>query len=337
MGHVYKRGNVWWLKYSLNGKTIRESSGSPRKAVADRLLKINMGEIAQGKLPSSMFEKVTFAELAEDLLTDYQLNGKKSADRVEQCIRLHLRPFFGNMRAPEITSSKIREYTVSRVSTGAKNATVNRELAYLKRMLNLGAQQIPPKVDRVPKFQMLKENNVRKGFFEKEQFEKLLLALPEYLQGLVEFAYRTGWRKGEILNLTWDRVDRKNSVVRLETGETKSGQARTLYLDDELKRVIQRQHRSRQLGCQYVFHRNGSRIKDFRWSWEKACEAAGVPGRLFHDLRRTAVRNMIRAGVPERVAMMISGHKTREVFDRYNIVSEEDLKMAAELYEAYLK
>ena len=98
---------------------MRESSGSTRKAVAERLLKIKMGEIAQGKLPSSMFEKVTFGELAEDILTDYQLNGKKSADRVEQCIRLHLRPFFGNMRAPEITSSRIKEYTLLRVSTGA--------------------------------------------------------------------------------------------------------------------------------------------------------------------------------------------------------------------------
>jgi integrase len=117
--------------------------------------------------------------------------------------------------------------------------------------------------------------------------------------------------------------------VRIEPGETKNREGRTIYLEPELLEMMKDLHRKRRLDCPYVFHFRGRKIRDFRVVWRKACGKAGVPGMVFHDFRRTAVRNMIRAGIPERVAMTISGHKTREVFDRYNIVSQEDLKEAA--------
>jgi integrase len=280
-------------------------------------------------------------------------------DRAERSIK-NLKAVFAGVRVVQITTSTINDYIVKRLDEGVKHATINRELAALKRMLNLGAHQTPPKVDRVPYIPKLRENNVRKGFFEHVQFLVFRRHLPEYLKGLVTFAYKTGWRFSEIVELTWNRVDLQNGIVRLEAGETKNDEGRTIYLDDELKVIFSHQWENRKSSgklCPWVFpNKEGTgRIHDFRDCWNAACRAAKLgygyklssdyveswkdrlpPGPLFHDLRRTAVRNMVRAGVAERVAMEISGHKTRSVFDRYNIVNETDLKQAAEQQEKYL-
>ena len=151
-----------------------------------------------------------------------------------------------------------------------------------------------------------------------------------------------GWRRSEITNLTWKNVDRKHGIVRLEAGETKNGEARTVFLDDELQEAFNQQWQSRKARntlSPYVFpnHKGNGKIKDFRFAWFSACKKAGVGRMLFHDFRRTAIRNMVRSGTPERVAMMISGHKTRSVFDRYNIVNDTDLKAAAKRQAIYLK
>jgi integrase len=167
-------------------------------------------------------------------------------------------------------------------------------------------------------------------------------ALPSYLKGFVTFAYKVGWRVSEIQGLTWSQVDLNHGIVRLEVGETKNAEGRTVYLDDELRQLFEAQYEARKRQKKlvpYVFpNKEGDgKIGDFRGAWKAACKKAGIGKRIFHDFRRTAVRNMIRAGIPERVAMMISGHKTRSVFDRYNIVSDSDLQMAAKLQEEYLK
>ncbi|MGD8992042.1 MAG: site-specific integrase [Desulfobacterales bacterium] len=189
---------------------------------------------------------------------------------------------------------------------------------------------------------MLKEDNVRKGFFEHDEFFALRDALPSYLKGFITFAYKVGWRASEIRGLTWSQVDLNQGIVRLEVGETKNTEGRTVYLDDELKQIFEQQYETRKRQKKlipYVFpNKEGDgKIGDFRGAWNSACKKAGIGKKLFHDFRRTAVRNMIRSGIPERVAMMISGHKIRSVFDRYNIVSDSDLKMAARLQEKYLK
>ncbi|MFC1878216.1 tyrosine-type recombinase/integrase, partial [Thermodesulfobacteriota bacterium] len=346
MGMIYKRGNVWWIKYYRNGKSYRESSTSTKKMVAKKLLDRREGDIAQGKLPGVHFEKITYDQLAESFIRDYRINQKKSLVRAERSVN-HLNQFFEGIIAPAITTPVIDKYIEMRMGAGAANATINRELSALKRMLNLGAEQTPPLVDKgqTPKIKMLDENNVRKGFFEHDQFLAVRSELPEYLRNFVTIAYKEGWRLDEIETLTWDQVDRKLGIIRLEPGETKNDDARVSYLDDEEKEMIEEQWALRKKALNirevllpWVFlNRYGTdRIKQFHKSWKKACNNAGVPGKIFHDFRRSAIRNMVRAGVSENVAMKISGHKTRSVFERYNIVNDADLINAVKKRANYL-
>lgn len=341
MGSIYRRGEVFWIKYYRNGKPHRESARTDKESEAKKLLRRREGEIAQGKIPGIYFDRIRFDELAEDFLADYRINGKKSLIRAERSVN-HLKRTFEGCRVTDITTPRIKNYIQKRIDEGMENGTINRELAALKRILNLGAEQTPPKVDRIPHIPMLQENNVRKGFFEHGDFLALREALPDYLKGLATFAYKTGWRVSEIENLTWSQVDLANGVVRLEVGETKNSEGRTVYLDDELNEIFQRQwdiRRSLKKVLPWVFTNKAGtdRVKDFRKSWDNACNDAEIGKRLFHDFRRTAVRNMVRAGIPERVAMMVSGHRTRSIFERYNIVSDTDLKLAAQKQEAYLQ
>ncbi|HUV59176.1 MAG TPA: site-specific integrase [Desulfatiglandales bacterium] len=341
MGTIYKRSQTYWLKYYRNGKPYYESTKSDKETDAKKLLKKREGEISEGKLPGIYFDRVKYDELAEDLLRDYRINQKKSLIRAERSTR-HLKKYFEGFKVSQITTPHIQSYIETRQDEGAANATINRELSALKRMLNMGARQTPPKVDRVPYIPMLKENNTRKGFFEHGDYLSLKDALPDYLKGFVTFAYKTGWRVSEIEGLTWNQVDRDQGIVKLEPGETKNDEGRTVYLDEELKEVFYLQWETRKKGQKllpYVFpnHDGSDKVKRFDKAWKSACKDAEIGKRLFHDLRRTAVRNMVRAGIPERVAMMISGHKTRSVFDRYNIVNDADLREAAQRQETYLK
>ena len=303
---------------------------------------------------------MTFNQLAEDFLTDYRINVKDTLSKAERSVK-YLKEFFEGMKAPEVTTDKVKTYIEKRMEKGFSNASINRELAALKRMFHLGAQCTPPKVNLVPYIPMLKESNVRKGFFENGEYLALREALPEDLMPIITFAYHSGWRKAEILGLTWDKVDLKEGAVRLDPGETKNEEGRTLYMNEELLEEMHKLQANRHLGCPYVFHRGGKPIAGFRKAWAKACIQIGlcevlkddegkavvvkdkkgnekvvkVPTKIFHDFRRTAIRDMVRSGVSERVAMSISGHKTRNVFDRYNIVSDQDLKEAAKKKQAY--
>ena len=387
MGSIYKRGDVYWIKYYRNGKSYRESTKSDKKMVAKKLLDRKEGEIAQGKLPDVQFDKVTFDELSEEFISDYQINHKKSLTRAELSVK-HLIDIFQGVRITELTTPRIQEYVSERLKwscskcqskfhfkgerkcprcgetkleKGAANATINRELAALRRILNLGVRQTPPKVNRVPYIPMLKENNTRKGFFEHKDFLALRDALPDYMRVVVTFGYKVGWRDQEITSLTWDNVDLNNGIVTLKVGETKNDEARTVYMDDELRALFKdlwakRVKKNSPLPYVFLNKAESGPIVNIRKAWNTACRETNLgygykitqkyvetwkdklpDGPIFHDFRRTAVRNMVRSGIPERVAMMISGHKTRSVFDRYNIVSDTYLKMAALKHHAYLE
>jgi len=255
MGSIFKRGSVYWIKYYRNGKPYRESTKSSKEADAKRLLKRREGEVSLGKLPGVRFERVLFDDLSKDLVADYRINNKRTLGRAEGSVK-HLTEFFEGSRVTDITTPRIREYIESRQEEGAANATINRELAALKRMLNIGAEQTPPKVDRLPHIPMLQEDNVRKGFFEYPSFIALKAALPDFMKGLVTFGYRTGWRLSEVAGLTWSQVDLENRIIRLEVGSTKNKDGRTVYLDDELLTLFKKQWENRKQQAKltpYVF------------------------------------------------------------------------------------
>jgi integrase len=224
---------------------------------------------------------------------------------------------------------------VPEVRRGVSNAEINRELTALKRIFSLAIEN--GKLLHRPHIPMLTENNVRTGFFEADEFRAVEAHLPPELRPVVRFAYITGWRvASEILPLQWRHVDLKAGEVRLDAGTTKNREGRVFKLTTELRQLLDAQkaatdalQRAGGKVIPSVFHRQGEPIRTLTKAWRAACRAAGCPGRIPHDLRRTAVRNMVRAGVPERVAMKLTGHKTRSVFERYNIVSDGDLDAAA--------
>lgn len=377
MGMTYRRGAVWWVKYYRNGRPIRESSGSSKESDAIQLLKIREGDIAHGLPVNPKLNRIRFDEAAEDLKTEYAVNGRRSADELERRIRLHRLPHFGGRRLAAISTADVNAFILKRQkdvmivgerprpARGAKtpsasergwgpasgeksndrrerkysNGEINRELTTLKRILNLARQN--GKLMHVPYVPMLKERNVRTGFFEREQFGRILAHLPAAIRPAVQFGYITGWRiPSEVLRLQWRHVDFESRVVRLDPHTTKNDEGRTFPFTDALAQLLEAQKaehdrlKAKDVICPWVFNRSnrkvkGKRITTFLKTFRTACTKAGCPGRIPNDLRRTAVRNLVRAGVPERVAMQMTGHKTRSVFERYNIVSECDLLEAA--------
>lgn len=335
---------TWWIAYSWRGEKRRESSGSPRRGDAVRLLRQRLAEMGRGQLVGPDAEKVIFEDLTRMVLEDYQVNGRKSYKRAEDAVN-RLKDFFGEARALDVTGDRVSAYVRHRQEAKAKPATIRYELAILKRGFTLALRA--GRLTHRPYILSIEVRNTRTGFFEEPDLRAVLQRLPEDVAPLVEFLSLTGWRVGEALPLTWAQVDFRARTVRLEPGTTKNDEARTFPFGafPDLERLLQRQRerttaleRGSERIIPWVFHRAGLPIRYFKTAWKNACTAAGVPGRLVHDLRRTAVRNLERAGVPRSVAMKLTGHKTESVYRRYAIVSEADLSAGvarlASLHEA---
>jgi integrase len=308
--------------------------------VVKNLLKDREGDIVKGRSINLNFEKVTLEELSADYINYCQIHKPKELVRAKQVVQhLHSSPQFERDRlVVDITTDLVNQYIAQRQGKKAADATINRELAGLKRMLSLGVANVPAKVAIMPKIPMLKLNNARSGYFEQDEFLALRGALPDHVKTPATLGYYTGMRSGEILNLRWDQVDLKEGKLLLSSQQTKNKRPRLFYLDMELSKwlIMAKEIRDRLYPyCPWVCSRDGQRLKSFRRSWKTALKRIGLEGMLFHDFRRTVVRDMVRAGVPENDAMRISGHRTRSVFDRYNIGNEEDLKVAAMKLSVY--
>jgi integrase len=333
-GSLTLKGAVYMARLYLPSlrKYKKRSTGTADPRKAERFLAKWKAEI-QGGTWAPDVDKTSFEALATMLADDYHANHWRSWDRVEDAVA-HLRATFGLYRARAITTDRVLAYRVLRQGEGAANATVNRELAALKRMFRLG--QIAGKVLHAPHIPMLEERNTRTGFFEEPDFRRWLVHLPADLQPLAEVAYLTGWRvHDELLTRQWLHVDFEHGWLRLEPGETKNGEGRMFPLTADLRAVLERQRErtravERETGqiVPWLFHRQGKPVKSFRRAWRTACRLAGLPGKIPHDFRRTAVRNLERAGVPRSAAMKMVGHRTEAIYRRYAIAEEGVLREA---------
>jgi integrase len=358
-GRIFQRGSSWWIAYCHRGKEIRESvdryfreHGDKSKKITDNhaklLLKLRRGQVGADSLGAKVFigpqqERVLVCELLDTLETDLTLRQARSLPALKSHLK-RIRSSFGDCRAMNLSAEYIDRYVGNRLSDGAANATINREIGLLAQAFKLGVERLL--ISAAPRIRKLSERgNARQGFFEKADFDEMAKHLPDYLKGFAKFAYYSGWRRGEVRSLLWADVDLAAQVIHLRPEYSKTREPRMLALEGELWKVMAEQGASREyenpdntIGVsRYVFHRKGEPIGDIRKAWDAACKRANIQGKIFHDFRRTAVRNMIRAGVPERVAMAISGHRTRAIFDRYNIVSEDDLRTAVRKTNAYLR
>lgn len=328
---------TYYLKYYVNGEAIEVSCGTSDYDEALATLRKKMAAASSSDYTEHP-ERVRVTQLLDLLIENYQFHGRKSAGDTKLRVNAHLRPFFGEMKAHALSTRARTEYVQHRRRQKAEAATINKELSWLRRAFRLGAKHDPPLVLRVPSFDMLPVDNVRDGTMSHEHYKAVRDSLPGYARIALVIAYHTGARKGEVRAIRRDKIDLKAKRINLPGRTTKNGKPRYLpiygdmgaELDMWLTKLTDK-------NCPLLVQHDGRPVFDFEKVWATACSAAGISGTLFHDLRRTAVTNMIEAGLSEKEAMEISGHKTRAIFDRYHIISERRMKQNAEKLEAHLK
>ncbi|HUG01909.1 MAG TPA: tyrosine-type recombinase/integrase [Longimicrobiales bacterium] len=335
-GGIYRRGGVWWIVFYHNGTRHRESTRSTRKADAVQLRKKRLGQSAEGKVTGADERRVMFEDLCDGILTDYKVNGRRSVKRLRASLKHLARTFAGNT-ALSITVGRVKSYIADRQEEGASASSIQKELAALKRAFRLAV--LEGRLSAMPAFPSIAVRNEREGFLSAADLERLVAELPDYLRPLTRFAFATGWRRGECVGLKWSDVDFEAGVVRVEASRTKTAKARTFpfgalpsltALLEAQRAATRAQERETGQLVPYVFHRAGEPIRSFYGAWRSACERAGLPGTLFHDLRRSAVVRFERAGISRSVSMKLSGHRTQNIFDRYAIADAAALEEGVE-------
>jgi integrase len=319
---------------------------SEAKRVRDKFIT----DVTTGKVVTSGVENVTCGELLTQYIVSLKPQRKPSAYVIEKCVEANVRPFFGLKRVAKLRTTDFEHYRETRTRT-VSDASVDLDLAYLKSALLLEYKKTPSRVNRVPHMPKSVEDNVRHGFLEFDGYEDVLELLPLSLKSLFVIGYHIGNRKGALLDLKWTQVDFRNGVIRFIRMQNRKPVPIAAPIYGDMQRWLSQQRAFRDKHfpqCEFVFFwypvdceiapvskkghggrrgTPGSQIKSFYDSWRAAVKNAGMPNLLFHDLRRSAVRNMVeKVGMSEKRAMEISGHKKRSCFERYHIVSLADVQ-----------
>ncbi len=357
-GSVYRQPGckTWTISYYANGRRVREKTGRRDKQAAQQVLTQKLAKIADGTyvLPTRR-PPVLVSGLWAAVERDYLNNQRKSLHSAQLRWKKHLASFFGDWQARNLGNADengrtpIDRYVDDRREQGAKNASINRELAVLRRALRLG------KVTPLPQFPHLKENNVRLGFVEDDAYAALTSRADAlWLRCFLELAFVYGWRKTELLGMRVRQVDLKVRTIRLDPGTTKNEEGREVVMTDTVNALL-KQAIAGKGPDDFVFTReDGSPVRDFRRVWQNICVRAGLGeticrkcgkpasgrkcecgshelryrGLIVHDLRRSAARAYRRAGIAESVIMKIGGWKTRQIFERYNVKDSKDIAEA---------
>jgi integrase len=353
-GRVYQQGSRWWVGFRTGGKEIREAARLPdrdgvlrpakNETEARRFLKARVRTVLGGQFLGPEEERLTVAELLDALQARAAAKGLRSEKKTKSHGKA-LRRFFALTRAVDVTAEHLTRYSSERVAAGRAAATVNRELEVLRHAYRLAVQSKRLSPGRVPYVELLPVDNVRTGFFTAGEVGALISRLESQdLRDFVEWGFLTGMRKGEAAALTWAMLDREGPAwtLRIPAAIAKNKDGRTLPVVGTARTVIERRIKARRLGCEWIFHREskgeaGQPVKAFDKAWRNALKDARLPAdRLFHDLRRSAARNLRHAGASETEAMKVTGHKTASMFRRYSIVTDEEAASALLKQDAFL-
>lgn len=356
-GSVFKKKNSskYYIRYyapNSTGKQVQreESTGTDDPVVAEKILRERLVDTSRGAKAHADVKQLRYEDIRNPYLQD---NPEVAVN--EKAKLAHLDEFFGDKKLTRILEADlIRKYIEKRGEgengeDGVAGPTIKRELNILRAMYYLAQKERKLGSLDIPYFPMPADSAPRKGFLAPDQFEKLKDALPEIIRPTVIFMYDTGCRKGAAKKITWDMVNEDCTEIELPGSITKSGEALTLPLSDELTAVLKEKAKPQEVtenGKVYSFPRRVGPVfsfRNFRVAWNRACHKVGLgvyekrlyKGLMPHDLRRSAVRNMIRAGVDQSVAMEISGHKTDSIFKRYNITDTTDIREAMTKVKQY--
>lgn len=315
------------------------ATGTAKRREAEAFRRKFLGDIEHG-LTKVGRGRATVNDLFDLVVEDYERRRLKSLQSLKSRLK-HLRPALGEWAAHIVTETEIENYEEFRDHQGAELATANRELEVLRRAYSLAVRKRVLRPFEVPFISLRTEDNTRIGFLEPEDYPRLRDAFDDdAIRLMFVIGYHTGWRAGRIITVQWPQVDLQNRFIYPPAHQTQNKWVGAAPIYSDMERILREAqliHERDWPSCSWVHHRAGRRVVDYRDGWGRAVKLAGLEGLKFHDLCRSAVRNMLDAGMDESKVMRIVGHKTRAMIDRYRIVSVKDVAQAGDRIGRYLE